>query len=114
MKTYSATKSFDELASTSSAAMPDEIHSAPTGAPSELALRKIGGRSPAWDNVRLISAEKSKSELPVPKALIAAMTATSMPATGPRIGAIASAKGAPLLAARALGKSIRVATVDNR
>ena len=64
--------------------------------------------------VRLISAAKSKSALAVPKALIAAMIATRAPAIGPRIGAMASAKGAVLLAATALGKSIRQATVENR
>jgi len=50
----------------------------------------------------------------VPKALTAAIIATRIPATGPSSGAMASAKGAPLLAATRLGRSMRVAQVASK
>ena len=64
--------------------------------------------------MRPTSADSRSKALQVPKALIAAMIATSAPAPLPRIGAMASAKGALLFAAIALGSRNSAATVAAR
>jgi len=88
--------------------------SAPAGAPTPLDLLKTLGRSRACAIVRDDSAAISSSALAVPKALTAATTATRMPAAVPIAGAMASANGAPLFAAIALGRSASVARVASR
>ncbi len=87
---------------------------ASTGTPAWLVRRKRGGRSPAAAIERPTSADSRSKALQVPKALIAAMMATIAPALEPRIGAMASAKGALLSAATRLGRSISVAMVAVR
>ena len=108
------TKLSVELASTSRVATPAPTRIDPVGAPAAL-VRRNKRRQVARDGERAadFGAEQEQG-VAVPKALIAAMIATSAPAPGPRIGAMASAKGALLLAAIALGSRSKAATVAAR
>jgi hypothetical protein len=84
------------------------------GAPTLLVRRNKGGRSRAPAIERPTSAASNNSAPQVPNVLTANIKATAIPAIGPRIGEIASANGALLLAASALGKTINTETVVSR
>jgi hypothetical protein len=76
-----------------------------------LVRAKTGGKSHWMASERITWAAHRTSALLAPNALMAAISATSVPATPPSTGEMASANGALLSPATALGSSQRTASV---